>query len=204
MLKIFALLLMVLAFGALLADPTLNWPLRPGWLGAASLIAGTLAARAYWQRQSKLGTEPSQPERAVWLGMVGIGLVCGFVIATLLQPGSEFHLQTGDTGGQDSWMMLVAFVVCTQLLRGSGPGPDERDRAIANFALRVGYCSLVLMLLVLLLNLGFAPPQMLKRMTHWLLANTLLTLITSAVLIQYLAQLLCYWRDARQQGQAHG
>jgi uncharacterized membrane protein len=75
---------------------------------------------------------------------------------------------------------------------------DERDRAIDGHAQKVGYAALVILLLVLLLALGFAPKHVMARFTHWLIANTLLMLIMVAALIQYAAQLLGYARNALQ------
>jgi hypothetical protein len=77
---------------------------------------------------------------------------------------------------------------------------DERDRAIDAFANRVGYGTLIVLLLVFLFALGFAPKPAMARFTHWLIANTLLNLIMFSCLAQYVAQLAAYWRDARDLG----
>jgi hypothetical protein len=46
--------------------------------------------------------------------------------------------------------------------------------------------------------LGFAPRGAMQRFTHWLIANSLLMIIMWAKLAQYVAQIICYRRDAQQ------
>lgn len=198
MLKIIISCLASLAFGVLLALQPLSWPIRPGVLGATLLVVGALWVRKYWNRRKlEVGDEPSAAERNIWLWMVGTALLCGYVISILIQPGSEFHTQTGDTGGFDSWLILAGMVVAAITLRSRDVRRDERDIAISNLGIKVGYTALIVLLIIMLLSLGFAPQPIMQRFTHWLLANTLLSMIMLACLAQYLAQLICYWMDMR-------
>jgi hypothetical protein len=186
-----------LALGAALASHWNPIPLRPGYLGGALLVLAALAARHVWQKRAATGHDPGAAERRAWLYMAGSALICGFVTVVLATPGSEVHRGTGDTGGYDTWVMLAAGALAWWLLHDADAAVDERDRAIDNHANRVGYTALVIFLLVFLFTLGFAPKDMLERFTHWLIANSLLNIITLTCVVQYAAQLLAYWRDAR-------
>lgn len=200
MIKIFAICVGFLGLGALLASDSIAWPLRPGYLGGALLVGMAFFAKRRWEQLRTDGVDPSATERAAWVMMSGTALICAFVAVTLTTPGAEVHRVSGDTGGYDSWVMFAGAVVAWALLRERRAGQaaqDERDTSIDQIANRVGYTALVVMLIAFLLLLGFAPRAWMARFTHWLIANTLLNLIMWACLAQYLAQLICYWRDAR-------
>ena len=93
--------------GAALALGMVNWPLRPGYMGAGFLVALAWFTRRYWQqRRNTVGDDPSMSERRTWLYMAGTAMICAYVVIVLLTPGSEVHRATGDTGGFDTWLML--------------------------------------------------------------------------------------------------
>ncbi len=198
MLKIFTVCFAALGFGAMLSFNALHLPIRPGYIGAILLVAGAFWVKQYWyRREITAGDEPNPSERNVWLWMVGTALICGFVLAVLFQPGSEVHSKTGDTGGIDSWLMLASILIAYSILRDRIVQPDERDTTIAHFGTKAAYFTLIILLIILLLTLGFAPGYLMQRFTHWLIANLLITLIMLSCLVQYIAQLICYWSDVR-------
>jgi peptidoglycan biosynthesis protein MviN/MurJ (putative lipid II flippase) len=185
---------------ALLGIALAHWgellPVRPGVTAALLMVGAALWVRNHWaQRRRTAGDDPSAAERKLWLYLVGTALIVGFVASVLMTPGSEVHRSTGDTGGLDSWLMLLGGGVAWWLLDERGAPRDERDRDIAAYGDRVGYWALVLLLLVFLLALGFAPSETMQRFTHWLIANTLLNLIMLACLVQFVAQLARYARE---------
>jgi hypothetical protein len=195
--RIVAVFLFLAGLGAFLAS---SWahalPLRAGYLGATILVGAALLARRYWAKRSRVaGDDPSAIERRAWLYMAGTSMICSYVIQVLITPGSEIHRTTGDTGGFDSWVMLGGGAIAWWLLYGGDKARDERDIAIDAYANKVGYAALVLFLMAFLLMLGFAPRAITQRFTHWLIANSLLTLIMLAALVGYVTQLMCYWRD---------
>ncbi len=199
MLKILCVLFVSLGIGGALASTAIPWPVRPGYLGGGLLIVASLLARAYWERRAReAGDDPGAPERAVWHELAVTALLCAFGIVTLLHPGSELHTRTGDTGGWDSWTMILGAVISYSLLRNRDAQSDERDRAIAALGNRAGYASLIALLVALLLALGFAPRPFLARATHWLLANVLVMLILLSALARQAAMLLAYWRGASE------
>lgn len=173
-------------------------PLRSGYVGGLLLVGAALAARVHWKARAATGDDPGAAERRAWLYMSGSALICGFVSMVLLTPGSEVHLATGGTGGYDSWIMFAGGAMAWWLLHDPDATVDERDRAIDAFANQVGYSALVVLLLVFLLTLGFAPKPAMARFTHWLIANTLLNLIMYAGLAQFAAQLVAYRREAQR------
>ncbi len=198
MLKILGVCLTALAFGALLSLNSFHLPIRPGLIAAILMVAAASWVKQYWKRRALVaGDEPNAAERSVWLWMVGTALITGFVVSVLFQPGSEVHTRTGDTGGYDSWLILVGMVIAYSILRDPNLQRDERDIAISNFGTKAGYCALISLLVVFLLALGFAPHELMQRFTHWLIANVLLTLIMLSCLVQYVAQLISYWQDMR-------
>lgn len=198
MLKILSVCLAALAFGALLSLNSFHLPIRPGFIAAILMIAAASWVKQYWKRRALLaGDEPNAAERSVWLWMVGTALITGFVIAVLFQPGSEVHTRTGGTGGYDSWLIFGGMLIAYYILRDPSLQRDERDIAISNFGTKAGYYALITLLLTFLLSLGFAPHENMQRFTHWLIANTLVTLIMLSCLVQYVAQLISYWQDMR-------
>ena len=198
MLKILLVCVSALVFGALLASDSLHLPVRAGYVGAALLIAASIYVKNYWNRRAVIaGDEPSAAERNAWLWMTGTALIEGYVMVVLLQPGSEVHTINGGTGGYDSWVMIAGAFISYRILRDPNTQRDERDIAISNFGMKAGYLSLVLLLTVLFMMLGFASHDIMQRFTHWLLANILVTLIMLSCLVQYVVQLVCYWRDFR-------
>jgi hypothetical protein len=199
MASIIAICFGFMALGAAMAIQGVPWPIRPGYIGAALIVGAAWLGKRHWQkRRLTVGDDPSASERITWLKMGGTALICGFVLVVLSTPGSEVHRTTGDTGGFDTWIMLGGAAIAWFIVRESNSALDERDHAFDATAQKVGYTALTVLLLIFLLALGFAPKPMMKRFTHWLIANSLLTLIMLAALAQYVAQLICYWRDAKK------
>jgi magnesium-transporting ATPase (P-type) len=198
MLKILAICFAALVFGVLLSFNSLHLPIRPGYIAAILMVGSAVWVKQYWRRRARdVGDEPNAAERNAWLWMVGTAMISGFVIAVLFQPGSEIHTATGDTGGYDSWLILGGIVIAYTILRNPDLRRDERDIAISNFGTKTGYYALIILLVIFLLSLGFAPHELMQRFTHWLIANVMVTLIMLSCLVQYVAQLMCYWLDMR-------
>jgi hypothetical protein len=198
MIRIIAVLLLGLGLGALFTAPGIAWPVRPGWIGAAILVAAALAARAYWRRRrDRVGDEPGAPEREVWQGMAGAAMVAGQMVGGLAQPGLDLHVGQGNTLALDNWTILAGAVIGWFILRNREAERDERDRAIAAGGTRVGYVGLILMLVALSLFLGFAPGPYRPPLDDFALANILSALIVLSYLARQTARLVAYWRDVR-------
>ena len=81
---------------------------------------------------------------------------------------------------------------------------DERDREMANRGVRVGYGTLIGLVVVLLLTLGFAPPHMAGRLEPFVLGNVLVVVILLAVMADQATRLIGYWSAALPGEEADG
>lgn len=186
----------LLGFGALLAWITVNRGLSTGWIGAVALVAWAVLARRRWERLgASTGAEPGGPERVVWHRLAGTGILFGHLMVALLSPGVDLHVGGGNALAIDSWTILLAVGLSAVVFHGDARDRDERDLAIAARGVRAGYAALILLLIFLLLYLGFAPPDLRRLLTHWVLANLLSGLIIASVLVLNFVQLLGYAHD---------
>ena len=180
-----------------LAVPEIPFVFQRGLVGAGFLVGGALAARFFWEKRARTkGDDPSGFERQGWALFAGTALIVGYMAVVLTRPGSEIHSSTGDTGGKVTWTMVGGLIMAGYILKKRGEVRDERDLAIGHRAERVGYCVCVTLVIALSLFLGFAPFPMRERMTHWLLGNLLIQLLSIAFLSQNGALLWGYWREA--------
>jgi hypothetical protein len=202
MFRILAVLIVCLGLGVALAFPEIPFFFHRGLVGAGFLVVGALAARFYWEKRALAkGDDPSGFERQAWALFAGTALIVGYMAVVLTRPGSEIHLRTGDTGGKVTWTMVGGLILAGYILKIRGEVRDERDLAIGRRAERVGYCVCVILIIALSLFLGFAPFPMRERVTHWLLGNMLIQLLSIAFLFQNGAMLWGYWRESRALGE---
>jgi hypothetical protein len=197
MVRIFAVLFVCLGLGAALAFPDIPFFFPRGLVGAGFLVSGALAARFFWENRARTkGDDPSGFERQAWALFAGTALIVGYMAVVLTSPGSEIHLRTGDTGGKVTWTMVGGLILAGYILKIRGEVRDERDLAIGHRAERIGYCVCVILVVALSFFLGFAPFPMRERMTHWLLGNLLIELLSIAFMFQNGAMLWGYWRES--------
>ncbi len=198
MVRVIGFLVAALAFGWALAWTTINFGIATGWIGAAALIGWALIARRRWEWLGKTsGADPSGPARVVWHRATGTAVACGHMLTSLSHPHIDLHVGSGNSLATDSWTMLAAIIVSAFVFHRDSDGRDERDAAIAAQGLKAGYTTLIVLLLVLLFFLGFAPPDVLAPFTHFFIANLLIALIAISALAHYGVQLLGYSNDAR-------
>ena len=204
MIRIFGVLAISLGFGAFLAWPVFDWPVRPGWIGAAVLLLAAVAVRRYWNaRRLAAGDDPGARERESWHSMAAFGLLSGHLTAALLQ-GVDLHVGQGNTLALDNWTLLAAAVVGWVIVRPPRMEKDERDREMAARGAHVGHAILTVLLIALSLTLGFAPPPVLERLSPFVLGNLLLVLIMLGGLAKHATQLVGYWAAARPGDDADG
>ncbi len=200
MARIILVLVGVLAFGAALALAAISWSVSTGWIGAAGLVGWAVLARRRWSRlNATTGEEPGAPERVLWHRLTGTGILLGHLTIALLNPSVDLHVGSGNTLAIDSWTILIAMIVSAALFHGDARERDERHRSIAARGVRSGYTALIVLLLILLFYLGFAPPDFRQPLTHWLLANLLSGLIVTSLLVMQFVQLLAYAPDGRDE-----
>ena len=189
---VFGLLLASLSFGALLAWSWAAWPIRPGWIGAALMVAAAFLARRHWgQQHAGTGEDPGARERLAWHSLAGVGVVCGHMIASILL-GTDLHVGQGNTLAIDNWTLIAGSVIAWLLMRPRAMESDERDQKMADRGAHVSLRAMTGLLVALLLLLGFAPPFILSRLQPFVLANILVVIILLAALARSSAQLVGY------------
>jgi hypothetical protein len=198
MMKVVGFLALSLAFGAALAWAAVQFAVSTGWIGAGALVGWALLARRRWERlRATTGAEPGGPERVVWHHFAGTGILMGHLLASLAMPGVDLHVGSGNTLAIDSWLVLFAMLASALVFRGDARDRDERDRVIAARGVGAGYAALIVLLVILLFFLGFAPPDVRAPLTHWILANALSGLIVASILVMQFVQLVGYAPDRR-------
>ncbi len=198
MFKIFRFTLAALMLGALLALASIKLHFPMGWIGGIGLIAWAILARRKWEKIGRqTGLDPSGPERVLRLRATGTALLLGHLCAALSYPDLDFHVGQGNFLAIDSWTMIAAFIVAGLLYQQDGKLSDERDRAIAFSGTQNGYHTLIASLVVLLLLLGFLPPNILEQLNYFTVANILVALITLSLFAKFLTQLFGYAKDTQ-------
>lgn len=201
--RIIGVLAISMAFGASLAWPLFDWPIRPGWIGAAVLLLVAAAVRRHWNARGRAaGDDPGARERQSWHALAALGVLSGHMIAALLQQ-VDLHVGRGNTLALDNWTLLAAAAVGWFIVRAPRMVKDERDREMAARGAHVGHATLTVLLVCLLLTLGFSPPPVVERLQPFVLGNLLVVLILLAALAKHVTQLAGYWA-ARPGGDADG
>lgn len=204
MIRVLAVAALGMAFGAFLAWPLFDWPLRPGWVGAVILLLVAVAVRRHWDGlRHRDGGEPGPRERCSWHALAALALVSGHLIAALAQ-GVDLHVGRGNTLALDNWTLIAAAGIGWFIVRAERMEQDERDREMAARGVHVGYVTLTVLLIGLLMTLGFGPPEVVERLSPFALGNVLVVLILLASLARHGTQLVGYWAAARPEDEAHG
>lgn len=183
-----------LGLGATLALVGLQTGAAVGWIGAVALIGWIVWLRLHWNR-NQTGQAPDAPERPLWLRTAGVGLVLGHLATTLAHPGMDLHIGAGNQLAFDSWTLTAALLLALILFRRDSRISDERHRQVAANGIRAAYFTLVTLVGLLSLVLGFAPPDALVAFDLFDLANILVALILAAYFIQQIVQLALYRKD---------
>lgn len=182
--------------GALLAIASVQLNIMTGWIGGLALILWAVLARKNWAEiQTKIGLEPSGPERVLRLRAAGTALLLGHLIAALLHPGLDIHVGQGNSLAIDSWMMIAAYLLTGLLFRRDEAVRDERNDAITAKGTGAGYVSLIGMLIVLLSVLGTLSEPNPISLSYFTLANILVAIVLSSIAIKYTVQLIEYAKD---------
>lgn len=197
MARIAVVLLLSIAIGWALSLQGLPWPVQPGFIGLALLIATAFAARAWWAKRAVTGDEPGPPEREAWHALVGYSVVAGHMLGGFSQR-TDFHVGSGNTQALDGWLLIAGAAIGYLILRSRDRTRDERDHAFQNRGNVMAYWSLCGMVVVLSLYLAFIPPPGLDGFTHFFIANLMLGLIVLSEVVKQLTRLIAYAHDHRQ------
>lgn len=197
MIRIAIVVVASLAFGGLLAWTWASWPIAPGWVGAGLLIASAVLARRHWdRRRNDEGDEPGPYERLAWHTMVSMAVLASHLAASLA-TGLDIHMGQGNTLATDNWTLILGAAIGWVLMRPRAMQRDERDREMAAYGAHAGFRTLVGLLIMLLLTLGFAPVAVTETLTPFVIGNLLVVVILLGVLAGCLTQLVGYWNATR-------
>lgn len=197
MIRILAVLAASLGFGGLLAWTWAVWPIAPGWVGAGVLIVSAVLARWHWdRRRDDVGDEPGPHERLAWHTMVSMAVLASHLAASLA-TGLDIHVGQGNTLATDNWTLILGAAIGWLLMRPPAMQRDERDREMAAHGAHTGFRTLVGLLIMLLLTLGFAPVAVSETLTPFVIGNLLVVVILLGVLAGCLTQLVGYWNATR-------
>lgn len=196
--QILSVALVSLLFGGVLASGAMSWPVRPGFVGLAAMLASAWMARRYWQGL-RADHGPGSPERALWHGLASYSLLSGHLLVVLWQlgPAMQMHSLAGHALAIDNWTLVLGAVLSYWIARDPEPRQDERDVLIAASGLRVGYNTMLVLLLALILALGFGANTAIALFNQPLLAQILILFLILQCLARTGAQLWRYRRDAR-------
>ena len=203
MVRILGVLLLSLLIGALLASGATSWPLRPGLIGLAAMLASAWAARRYWQAlPPEQGS--SSPERALWHGLASCGLLTGHLgaVSWRLGPTLDMHSLAGHALAIDNWTLVLGAIVSYWIARDPEPRQDERDTLIRVRGWRAGHAALLTMLILLALALAFGTQTPVARINQPMLGQLLILLILLDCLVQYVVRLRWYWLETRAERSA--
>lgn len=195
--QILSIALISLLFGGVLAGGAMSWPVRPGFVGLAAMLVSAWMARRYWQGL-RAEDGPGSPERALWHGLASYALLTGHLLAVLwrLGPAMQMHSLAGHALAIDNWTLVLGAVLSYWIARDPEPRRDERDVLIATSGLRVGYNTLLVLLLVLIPVLGFGAHTPIARFNQPMLAHVLILCVLLQCLARTGVQLWRYRRDA--------
>jgi hypothetical protein len=195
-LKPIAFLAVGLVAGALLAIASLASHTPTGWVGAAALIIWAVVARRRWSAlEATNGLDPGAPERVLWLRLAGTALLLGHLTAAILLVGNDLRVGQGNSLAGDSWTMVAAQMIAALLFRHDSKEQDERHAVIAARGVRVGYATLIAVLIPIIAWLAFMPRDVRAALSHFVIANVLIALLLASYAALLFVQLVDYARD---------
>jgi len=194
--QIVVVLLVALSLGTLIADSAGAWPVRSGIVGAVLMAMAALAVRRRWGLLADAA--PGSPERALWVGLFGNGVVAAHLAATLWHIGPNMLMHTPQIHalGIDNWTLVAGMAVSYWIARDPQPRSDERDLVIAANGLRAAYHGLLALLVVQILALGFVRDGWVAELSRPSIAHGLILAIIGSCLIDAITRLRAYAADA--------
>lgn len=197
--KIIAFLLALTGLGAVIAwqGHAAGFPL--GWVGALALIGWAFLARRHWNRlYQRDGSEPGAPERTSWQRLAGYSLIFGHMAFGYCNPQIDLHVGAGNYLAIDNWTLIFGSVVSALMFRADSQERDERDDRISAVATLAGYRSLIGLLIVLLLFVGFMPGGLQPAFNHFIIGNLMVGTIVLSLIVGQAVHLFRYAADGAQ------
>ena len=195
-LKVIGFLLTAIGVGAVIAWIGVGTGYAVGWIGALALIGWALLARRRWQAlHERDGSEPGAPERVVWQRVAGYSLIFGHMAFGFFNPQIDLHIGSGNYLAIDNWTLILGMAASATLFRADRQERDERDDQISASATLWGYRSLIGLLVILLIFIGFLPRDLQSIFNHFVVGNLMVGTIVLSLIVRQAAQLFLYGRD---------
>lgn len=195
-LKVFGFLLTAMAAGAVIAWLGAGTGYALGWIGALAMIGWAFLAQRRWQAlYDKYGSEPGAPERVTWQRLAGYSLVFGHMAFGYVNPQIDLHVGADNYLAIDNWTLILGMAASAMLFRADSQQRDERDGQISARATLWAYRTLICLLIILLIFIGFMPPDWQSVFNHFVIGNLVVGTIVLSLIGQQTVQLLLYAGD---------
>lgn len=190
------------ALWLLLAGPghLLGWD--TGKLGMFLLVAsawGLLYVVSRMPREAlERAASPAEWKARIGAGFILVAMVYFFAKMHLFNDAPILHNPHANAVGRNLVMLLIAWVILSEVLASRWKGAveeDERDREIAVQAAGWGRGALIFSVVGLAVALGFTPAYRLEWATPPMIANMLIFALMWGWLCEYAATLVFYQRD---------
>jgi len=189
-------LFVALIVGIILALTSLQTSIPTGWIGGLTFVSWTVYSRKQWLRRRETdGLEPSAPERIIRFYAVGTALLFGHSITAITYPNIDIHVGSGNYLAIDSWSMIAFMLLASLIIRQDNKICDERGEVIIARGNKFGFITLIAILVIFSIIIGFLPPRLNTSLTPFMIGNMLIAIIVASLLIKYIIQLIEYEKD---------
>jgi hypothetical protein len=170
--------------------------LRPGVVGLLVMATIALAARRRWLGLNLAAA--GSPERGLWIGLGNSAVIMGHLGTSLLFIGArmEMHAREVHALGIDNWTLVLGGAIAWAIARDPTPRRDERDVRIAALGLHRSHYTLVALLVSGLVPLGFGWSEMVRELSHPMIAHLLIFLLLLSWVVDHMVRLREYLWDA--------
>ena len=192
------------AFWLLLAGPSKLLGIDTGQAGTALLVTVAWVSMYAASRlpQGELDAAASPAEWKAWIGAGFMVAAIAYFLAKIevFAAAKVFGDPDASAVARNLVLLLVAWSILSAVMASRWKGAveeDERDRAIAARAGRIGRVALIVCVIGLAVTLGLSPAAKLQWATHFLVANLLVLAVMWGCLFEYLSSAVLHWRARR-------
>lgn len=188
-----------MALWLIVSVPSRWFGLDTGAIGAALMLLVAWSGLWLSSRLKEEGESNVSPgEQQAWVALAFTGLIGGLMVyQSNLLLGAKSVADLRELGRPIA-MLVVGWIIFSAILRqriGNRIQHDERDRDVERASDIAGYTSLCIAIMILVVLLGFSPPEKLVWATPLVLANLLVFVLVLANLIANITAISLYRRD---------
>ena len=184
--------------GATLALVSIHFGFSVGAIGALILLGFGFIMKRYWaKKHTSNGMEPCDCEQALNIQFGAYILLLGHSVTALLHTQIDIRFGQGSSIAIDSWMMIFAAIITEFIFKRDRKITDERDARYSAHAIKWGYLSIILFIVVLALYLALTPPSWRLHMSNFLIGNILISVCLTSYCTYLGARLFCYLNERK-------